>query len=152
MPEFSQGMIETWVESDGWVCVDRWEDVKQAHTYSFDTLMANMEDDKDREDLGRMWPFDACISDRGTWHKLGKGYLGIEQARLRCSGVSRMGSLWPEEDHDYSTMMDTQENTGMYGLQSMKHSRKAYKDIDESVEWACLKRLKRLLHTLDLIR
>ncbi|QSS60302.1 hypothetical protein I7I51_05099 [Histoplasma capsulatum] len=141
-------MIETWVESDGWVCVDRWEDVKRAHTYFFDELMANMEDDND------------------PWHKRGKGYPGIEQARLRCefqnigtskdsgicqcSGGKPGGSLWPGEDHDSSTMMDTQENTGMYGLQSMKHSRKAYNDIDESVEWACLKRLKRLLHTLEI--
>lgn len=52
------------MESDGWVCVDRWEDVKRAHTYFFDELMANMEDDNDREDLRRMWPFYACISDR----------------------------------------------------------------------------------------
>ncbi|EFW19952.1 conserved hypothetical protein [Coccidioides posadasii str. Silveira] len=64
MLEFRQDMIETLgVESDGWVCVDRWEDVKRAHAYFFDTLMANMEDDKDREDLRGMWPFDACISD-----------------------------------------------------------------------------------------
>ncbi|EQL28770.1 hypothetical protein BDFG_08550 [Blastomyces dermatitidis ATCC 26199] len=43
---FKQDMVETLrVESDGWISVDRWEDIERAHTYFFDTLMASMEDE-----------------------------------------------------------------------------------------------------------
>ncbi|KKZ66492.1 hypothetical protein EMCG_07772 [[Emmonsia] crescens] len=59
--EFRQDMVETLgVEGDGWVSEDRWEGVKKAHQYFYETIMATMENDKDREELRIMWPFDQC--------------------------------------------------------------------------------------------
>ncbi|OJD20124.1 hypothetical protein ACJ73_08543 [Blastomyces percursus] len=59
--EFRQDMVETLgVEGDGWVSEDRWEGVKKAHQYFYETIMAAMENDKDREELRTMWPFDQC--------------------------------------------------------------------------------------------
>ncbi|KMU78074.1 hypothetical protein CISG_06836 [Coccidioides immitis RMSCC 3703] len=61
MLEFRQDMVETLgVEGDGWVSEDRWEGVKKAHQYFYETIMASMENDKDREELRTMWPFDQC--------------------------------------------------------------------------------------------
>ena len=63
--DFQQDMLETLggVDSDGWVSSGRWEDVRQAHAYFYKTIMDSMEDDKDREDMRRMWPFDACLAE-----------------------------------------------------------------------------------------
>nr|KMM72331.1 hypothetical protein CPAG_08628 [Coccidioides posadasii RMSCC 3488] len=61
MLEFRQDMVETLgVEGDGWVSEDHWEGVKKAHQYFYKTIMASMENDKDREELRTMWPFDQC--------------------------------------------------------------------------------------------
>lgn len=61
MLEFRQDMVETLgVEGDGWVSEDRWEGVKRAHRYFYETLMARLENDKEREELRTMWPFDEC--------------------------------------------------------------------------------------------
>ncbi|EER29750.1 hypothetical protein CPC735_000060 [Coccidioides posadasii C735 delta SOWgp] len=61
MLEFRQDMVETLgVEGDGWVSEDHWEGVKKAHQYFYETIMASMENDKDREELRTMWPFDQC--------------------------------------------------------------------------------------------
>lgn len=61
MLEFRQDMVETLgVEGDGWVSENRWEGVKQAHQYFYETIMATMENDKDREELKTIWPFDGC--------------------------------------------------------------------------------------------
>ncbi|QSS65906.1 hypothetical protein I7I51_06757 [Histoplasma capsulatum] len=46
------------VEEDGWVSADRWEGVRQAHRDIYETVMASMEDDQDREELKTFWPFD----------------------------------------------------------------------------------------------
>lgn len=60
--EFKRDMIETLgVEEDGWVPEDRWDGVKQAHQYFYDSIMASMENDKDREELKTIWPFDSCV-------------------------------------------------------------------------------------------
>lgn len=59
--EFRQDMVETLgVEGDGWVSEDRWEGVKKAHQHIYENIMAAMENDKDREELRTMWPFDQC--------------------------------------------------------------------------------------------
>ncbi|KAF3491941.1 uncharacterized protein GIQ15_01458 [Arthroderma uncinatum] len=61
MLEFRQDMVETLeVEGDGWVSEDRWEGVRKAHQYFYENIMAGLENDKDREDLRTMWPFDQC--------------------------------------------------------------------------------------------
>ncbi|KAK2808028.1 hypothetical protein FQN50_005110 [Emmonsiellopsis sp. PD_5] len=61
MLEFRQDMVQTLgVEEDGWVSADRWEGVEKAHRYFYDTIMASMENDKDRDELRTMWPFDQC--------------------------------------------------------------------------------------------
>ncbi|KAM5454307.1 hypothetical protein MaudCBS49596_002324 [Microsporum audouinii] len=59
--EFRQDMVETLgVEDDGWVSENRWEGVKKAHQYFYETIMESMKNDKDREELKTMWPFDQC--------------------------------------------------------------------------------------------
>lgn len=59
--EFKLDMIETLgVEEDGWVSEDRWEGVRQAHRYFYETIMASMENENDREELKTIWPFDDC--------------------------------------------------------------------------------------------
>lgn len=64
MLDFQQDMFETLgVESGGWVSPERWEGVREAHAYFYETIMDSMEDDKDREDMRRMWPFDACLAE-----------------------------------------------------------------------------------------
>ncbi|WEW61064.1 hypothetical protein PRK78_006553 [Emydomyces testavorans] len=61
MLEFRQDMVETLgVEADGWVSEDGWEGVEKAHRYFYETIMVGMENDKDREELKTMWPFDHC--------------------------------------------------------------------------------------------
>ncbi|KAK2810959.1 hypothetical protein FQN50_002550 [Emmonsiellopsis sp. PD_5] len=69
--EVYEKMVEFWrdmsgelgVGGDGWVGVERWEGVRRAHARLFEMVMGNMEDERDREDLRRMWPFDAWMCD-----------------------------------------------------------------------------------------
>lgn len=54
-----QDIIETLgVEQDGWVPVDRWEEVNAAHRQIYEAIMGTMENEKDREDMRLMLPFD----------------------------------------------------------------------------------------------
>ncbi|KAK2750680.1 hypothetical protein FQN57_002753 [Myotisia sp. PD_48] len=54
-----QGIVETLgVEGDVWVSVDRWEEVVKSHQRLFESMMEAQEDDKDREDMKTMWPFN----------------------------------------------------------------------------------------------
>jgi hypothetical protein len=54
-----QDIVETLgAEQDGWVPEDRWEEAKESHRRIYETIMATIESEKDREDLKLMWPFD----------------------------------------------------------------------------------------------
>ena len=59
MLEVRQDIVETLgVEQDGWVWKDRWEETRNAHRYVYETVMAGIEEEKDREEMKLMWPFD----------------------------------------------------------------------------------------------
>ncbi|KAM5452821.1 hypothetical protein MaudCBS49596_003128 [Microsporum audouinii] len=56
---FKQELIDTLgVEQDGWVAEDRWEEVKEARENIYEMSIREIEDEKDREDMKVMWPFD----------------------------------------------------------------------------------------------
>ena len=58
-----QDIVETLgVEQDGWVSVDRWEEANAAHRQIYGAIMETMENEKDREDMKLMWPFDGVHS------------------------------------------------------------------------------------------
>lgn len=59
MLAFRQDIVETLeVEQDGWVAEDGWEKVKEAHQHIYESIMGAMQDEKDREDMKIIWPFD----------------------------------------------------------------------------------------------
>ena len=49
-------------DSDGWVPVDRWEEVNRAHKVVFDlaleTAREGVDDSMSEADLRELWPFD----------------------------------------------------------------------------------------------
>ncbi|KAI1925858.1 hypothetical protein LOZ65_002669 [Ophidiomyces ophidiicola] len=63
MLELRQDMVETLgVEGNGWTSEARWEGVRQTYQYFYDNIMANLEDDKQREEVISMWPFDQPVA------------------------------------------------------------------------------------------
>ncbi|KAI1963503.1 hypothetical protein LOZ58_002337 [Ophidiomyces ophidiicola] len=63
MLELRQDMVEILgVEGDGWTSEARWEGVRQTYQYFYDNIMANLEDDKQREEVISMWPFDQPVA------------------------------------------------------------------------------------------
>lgn len=59
MLTFRKDLVDTLgVEEDGWVPEDQWETVKETHQQIYETIIGDLESQKDREDMMLMWPFD----------------------------------------------------------------------------------------------